>query len=111
MINTLSTFEEIVLVIGMMLVTFGVRYPLLALAGRVRIPDTVERALAYVPIAVLTAISVPIVLKPSGNWWIAPDNPYLAAAIAAMLIAGFTRHLLLTIVVGMLVFFAWRTLL
>ena len=109
--SELTTFEEIALVIGMMLVTFGVRYPLLALAGRVRIPETVEKALAYVPVAVLTAISVPIVMKPSGAWWIAPDNPYLAASIAAILVAAFTRHLLLTIVLGMLVFFAWRLLL
>ena len=99
------------LVVGMMLVTFGVRYPLLALAGRVRIPASLERALAYVPVAVLTAISVPLVLKPSGDWWLAPGNPYLVASVVAILVAAFTRNLLLTIVIGMLIFFACRALL
>lgn len=109
-LTALTGLEEALLIIGMMAVTFGVRYPLLALAGKVRIPPAIERALTYVPVAVLTAISVPIVLKPSGDWWLAYNNPYLAASIVAILVAGFTRHLLLTIVLGMVTFFVWRVL-
>ncbi|MEL6149567.1 MAG: AzlD domain-containing protein, partial [Chloroflexota bacterium] len=51
--------EEFWLVLGMTAVTFGVRYPSLALVGRMQLPDSVIRALRYVPVAVLTAIIVP----------------------------------------------------
>ena len=58
--NVFSPSEEVVLIVGMMLVTYLARYPLMALAGKVSLPEPVERALTYVPVAVLTAISVPM---------------------------------------------------
>jgi len=106
-----SSTEEIIMIAGMMLVTFGVRYPLIALAGRVRIPPAIARALNYVPVAVLTAISVPLVLKPEGSWALGFDNAYLVGSVVAVLIAWFSRNLLLTILGGMLVFFFWRLVL
>lgn len=103
---------EIYLVGGMALVTFLIRYGLYALGERVRFPHWLERSLAYVPPAVLTAIIVPAVLLPNGetielSW----QNAYLVGAIAACLIAWFGRNLLLTIGGGMLVFLLWQALL
>jgi branched-subunit amino acid transport protein len=46
------------LVAAMALVTFVIRYALLALGGRVRLSPDLMRALAYVPPVVLTAIVV-----------------------------------------------------
>ncbi len=103
--------KEFVLIVFMMLVTFGVRYPVLALVGRVNLPYSVQRALKFVPVAVLSALSAPIVLTNDGQWNVSFDNAYLAASIVAILVAWKTRHLLLTIVVGMAVFAFWRVVL
>ena len=100
--------KEWLLIVFMMLVTFGVRYPVLAFVGRVNLPHSVQRALKFVPVAVLSALSAPIVLINDGHWNIAISNAYLAASVVAIIIAWKTRHLLLTIVVGMAVFVLWR---
>lgn len=100
--------EELLMVVGMMAVTFGVRYPVLALAGRVQLPPMLERALSFVPVAVLTAISVPIMLAPHGEVWMSIGNEYLIAGIVATMTAAFSRHLLLTILVGMGLFLLLR---
>lgn len=98
----LSTLSEVILISGMMAVTFAIRYTLYALAGKVRFAPWLERALAFVPPAVLTAIIVPAVLIPNGqqidlSW----HNPYLLGAIISIAIAYISRNLLLTIALGM----------
>jgi branched-subunit amino acid transport protein len=103
--------NEVLLIAGMALVTFGVRYPVLALFGKIPLPMSVLRALRYVPSAVLTAIIVPAILLPDGTaLQIGPNNPYLVAGIAAMLVAWRTKTLLPTIVVGMATLWIWRAL-
>ncbi|RRJ84430.1 AzlD domain-containing protein [Aestuariirhabdus litorea] len=96
--------KDLLLILGMVAATFPVRYTLFALAGRFQFPPAVADALRYVPPAVLTAIIVPAVLMPSGETWLTLDNPYLLGALIAVAVAWFSRHLLLTIVVGMCVF-------
>lgn len=102
--------EEFLLILGMTLVTFGVRYPLLAIVGRLELPERVLRALRYVPVAVLTAISVPAVLMPQGTVDLTLQNAYLIGGIVATLIAWKTRMLLPTIMIGMGVFLGLRVL-
>jgi len=102
--------NEFWLILGMMLVTFGVRYPVLALVGQIDLPDPVFRALKYVPVAVLTAIVVPAVLMPDDELTISLQNAEMIGAIAATLVAWRTRSLLWTIVIGMAAFYAWRML-
>ncbi len=104
------TTYEVLLVLGMMAVTFAVRYPVLVLVGRIRLPPSVLGALKFIPPAVLTAIIVPAVLVPEGQLAITYTNAYLVAGIVAGLLAWRTRNLLATIVVGMAVFLAWRWL-
>lgn len=100
--------NEWLLVGGMALVTFTIRYPLLALSGRIHMPDALVRALAFVPPVVLTAIVVPAVLLPGGETlWLSPSNPRLIRAIASVGIGLWRGNLLLTIVVGMSTFWAW----
>ncbi|GAB4511699.1 MAG: hypothetical protein OHK0046_10140 [Anaerolineae bacterium] len=99
------------MILGMMLVTFGVRYPVLALVGRLTLPEPVIRALRYVPVAVLTAIILPIMVAPENNTLdLSLNNAYLVAGVFAIVIAWWRKNLLLTIVLGMAVFLAWRTL-
>jgi branched-subunit amino acid transport protein len=67
--------------------------------------------LRYVPPAVLTAIVFPAVLMPEATLAITPTNARLIGAVAAFLVGIWQKNLLLTIVVGMVVFMAWQGLL
>ncbi|MEA5467864.1 AzlD domain-containing protein [Spirulina sp. 06S082] len=100
---------EFYLVLGMSLVTFGIRYTVLGASDRIKLPPIVIEALRYIPPAILTAIVVPEVLIPDGNTIeFNYTNARLVGAIAAIAIAYWRKNLLLTIVVGMLTFFAWQ---
>ena len=103
--------NEIILIVGMLIVTYIARYPLLVLVGRISLPDRVFRALRYVPVAVLTAISVPVVLLSDGQINLQASNAYLVGAIVAVIVSWRTKNLLLTIVLGMAVFLFWRLVL
>ncbi len=105
------TADEWAMILGMMAVTFGVRYLLFALAGRITIPPLMESALQYIPPAVLAAITVPAVLLPQGEWFLSWTNPYLIAALVATLTGILTRNLLATIAIGLAAFFAFQMLL
>ena len=102
------TTQEIILITGMMLVTFAARYPVMVLVGRIQLPERAFKALRYVPVAVLTAITVPAALMPQGRVDTSLSNAYLYGAIMAGLIAWRTKNLLLTISGGMVLFFLWR---
>lgn len=104
------TLNEALLIFGMFVVTFLARYPLLVLVGRIKLPDSVTRALRYVPVAVLTAICAPAVLMPKNELDLRPQNAALIAAVVSILIAWRTKNLLLTIGGGMGVFLLWRAL-
>mgnify|MGYP003634138820 CR=1 FL=1 len=107
----MSTFE-VVLIGGMALITFAIRYALFAVGHRVRFNPLVSRALTYVPVAVLSAIIAPAMLMPGeGGWQLTWHNAYLVGGLAAILISALTRNLLATIFGSMLVFFLWRWLL
>jgi len=106
--------NEVVLIGGMALVTFAVRYPVLALLGKIPMPEPIFRALKYVPPAVLTAIILPLVIlnKDKGNVLdLSFTNHYLIAGIVAALVAWRSKNLLLTIILGMLALWGWRWLL
>jgi branched-subunit amino acid transport protein len=101
--------NEVLLIAGMALVTFGARYPVLVLVGKMPLPQPVLRALKFVPPAVLTAIIAPAVLFPRGNQLsIHYTNEYLVAALISALVAWRSKNLLLTIVVGMAALLLWR---
>lgn len=104
------TQQEIILIIGMTIVTFAARYPLMVLVGKIELPEQAFKALRYVPVAVLTAIIVPAALMPEGTIDLKLGNAYLYASIVTVLIAWRTKNLLATITGGMLVFFLWRML-
>lgn len=84
------------------LMTYGIRLSFIALAGRWQPPQLFQRALRYVPPAVLSAIILPEMLVRDGQIFLSPLNPRLLAGLLAMLVAWRTRSTTLTIVVGML---------
>lgn len=88
------------LIVAMALVTLTERASFLILKDRLRLPKLVERALAYVPAAVIAALVAPLVFTPGGESFTAFDVRPLAAAAAAA-VAWFTRSVLGTLAVGM----------
>jgi branched-subunit amino acid transport protein len=100
------------LVLGMALINLAIRLPIFVLGDRIRFPPIVERALAYVPAAVLTAITVSTVLAPPGaetglDW----RNPFLLPALVTFGVSWSGRSLLTTICAGMAVYLLWRWML
>lgn len=102
------SMNEFWLILGMTAVTFLPRYVPMLVVGKIPLPDGLFRALRYVPVAVLTAISVPAALMPQGAVDFSLSNAYLYAAIASIFIAWRFQNLLATIGGGLLVFFVWR---
>ncbi len=101
--------DEIFMLAGMALVTFGIRYIMFPISGKFQFSDLFERALQYVPPAVLAAIIVPSVLMPTGKTLdINLSNPYLIGAIVACGVGWMFKNLLLTIVVSMIVFLGFQ---
>ncbi|WP_097459044.1 AzlD domain-containing protein [Mangrovitalea sediminis] len=92
------------LIAGMALLTFIPRYLPLRFAGRLQIPRELERALNYVPIAVLTAIVVQATLIQHGGIDASLHNHRLIAALCAFATALIWRRLFLTVVVGLATF-------
>jgi branched-subunit amino acid transport protein len=97
------------MIAGMAVITIFIKAVIFILGDRVVFPPLVKEALGFVPVTVLTAIIVPMVLAPHGKGielgW---RNPQLVAAIAAVIVCAATRRQLLTIVVGLAVFFGWQ---
>ncbi|MBI3739644.1 MAG: AzlD domain-containing protein [Chloroflexi bacterium] len=83
------------------LVTFGMRLSFIYLLGRFEVPETMRRALRFVPPAVLSAIVFPEVLMPSNKLDFGLDNHRFLAGVIAVLVAWRTKNTLLTILAGM----------
>ena len=101
--------NELYMIVGMVIVTFGLRYIMFPISGRFEFPDFFIKALKYVPPAVLAAIIAPSVLMPTGESIdITINNPYLIGGIAALIVGLIFKNLLLTIVLSMCVFFGFQ---
>ena len=85
------------------LLTFGMRYSFIYLLGRFEVPETMRRALRFVPPAVLSAIVIPELVIQSGQIDLSLSNFRLLAGLAAVLVAWKTKNTLLTILAGMVV--------
>ena len=91
----------LVLVLGG-LITFGMRFSLIYLFGRFHVPEALRKALHYVPPAVLSAIIFPELFIRNGTLNLSLDNYRLMAGLVAILVAWFTKSILITILAGML---------
>jgi branched-subunit amino acid transport protein len=90
-----------ILILAMSLVTFSARYSMIAILGRWKVPPDVTRALAYVPVAAFAAIAAPELVLRDGSFAIGLANPRLVAGIAAIVVALWSRNVLLTLAAGM----------
>jgi len=96
--------NEFLLILGMFVITFGIRFIMFAFAGKITFPIWMQQSLKFVPPAVLTAIIVPAVIMPHGEIAFNFNNIYLIAAVISVLISLITQSLLKTIFGGMLLF-------
>jgi len=93
------------------LITFGMRFSLIYLFGRFQVPETLRKALHYVPPAVLSAIIFPELFLTDGAWNLSLDNARLLAGLAAIAVAWFSKNTLITIIAGMAALFLLQWLL
>ncbi|CAG4906921.1 AzlD domain-containing protein [Paraburkholderia saeva] len=99
----------VLIILGMALITWLIRTTVFIVGDRLVFSPLVRTALGFVPVTVLTAIIVPMAVSPHGSGaeltW---RNPQLVGALAAVLVSALTRRPLLTIAVGLAVFFLWQ---
>ena len=93
------------------LITFAIRFSFIYLFGKFHIPETIRRALHYVPPAVLSAIVFPELFLHDGMLDLSLYNVRLLAGLAAIVVAWYSKNTLLTIVIGMLALFLFQWLL
>ena len=92
------------------LITFAMRFSLIYLFGRFEVPETIRKALHYVPSAVLSAIIFPELFLHDGSFNVSLENTRLPAGVIAILVAWFSRNTLITIIVGMAALFLLQLL-
>lgn len=89
----------IMLIVG--LLTFGIRLSFILILDRWTPPPIVERALRFVPVAVLSAIIAPELILPGGSLDISLGNERLLAGLVATVVAWYTKNIVWTILAGM----------
>ncbi len=84
--------------------TFLTRLSFIAAEGRFALPAWFRAMLPFVPVATLTAIIAPALLRPGGEWQVAVSNPRLVAGAVAIAVAAIRRNVFVTLTVGFSVF-------
>jgi branched-subunit amino acid transport protein len=87
------------------------RFSLIYAFGRLHVPETMRKALHYVPPAVLSAIVFPELFLRSGGFDVSLDNHRLLAGLFAVIVAWVSRNTLLTILAGMVALFVTQLVL
>ncbi|MGG6312807.1 AzlD domain-containing protein [Paenibacillus macerans] len=82
--------------------TYLLRAGSLVLGSRVKWSEPTKEWLSYVSPAVLGALIGPLLLLRDGEWMPLADNAMLFAAVPTMLIAWWSRRLLLPVAAGVL---------
>lgn len=99
------------LIVAMAAVTFALRSSFIVLQDRVRLPGWFRRGMAYVPAAVLAAITAPAFLQLGGELDLAVQAPRWAAGVVGALVALRTRHVVAVLAAGMLTLWGVQALL
>ncbi len=93
-----------IVMIAVGLLTFLTRLSFIAWLERIRLPDAFQRALRFVPTAVLSAIIAPEVVLRDHTLFLSIQNPRLLAALLATLAAYYTKNVVWSLLVGMVAF-------
>jgi branched-subunit amino acid transport protein len=98
-------------IVGMGIVTYAIRASMILLLGRIEVSPFIQRALRFVPPAVLAALIVPELLLPAGTLNLSLANPRLLAGAVAALIAWRVKNVFLAIAAGMLALWVFQAVL
>jgi branched-subunit amino acid transport protein len=104
-LGTMSPLSMWLVVIGMGLITFGLRLGSLVLGSRLPQTEALRDFLRFVPIAVLSAIIAIELLAPQGYAELSLATlPRLAGGLVSIVIAWRTRKVLPAVLGGMAIF-------
>ena len=95
--------------LGMGVATYLTRAPLLLILARRRLPDWLSRYFAALPIALLTALAVPLVVL-GRDGALAPGDPQVAGGILVAVLARWTGSLLVAVAGGVVLVAGLRAL-
>ncbi|MBT7075858.1 MAG: AzlD domain-containing protein [Anaerolineae bacterium] len=95
----MNSFWLTMIIVGIL--TFGIRLSFIVILDRWQPPHLIERALRFVPVAVLSAIIAPELILHSGTADFSFGNLRLIAGIVSIIVAWKTKSIIWTIVVGM----------
>jgi branched-subunit amino acid transport protein len=90
------------IIAGMGVITYAIRLSMIVISGQIQLGDSLQRALRYVPPAVLSAIILPEMMQPGGTLDLTLGNDRLLAGLIAMLVAWFTKNMIWTVAIGMI---------
>jgi branched-subunit amino acid transport protein len=102
--------ELLLTFVAMGVATYLTRAPLLVLLARRRLPGWLERYFGALPIALITALALPLILLAPGNGtpgWVTD----LPAAVVVAVLARRTGHLLVAVAGGVVLVAVLRALL
>jgi branched-subunit amino acid transport protein len=99
------------IILGMGAVTYAIRLSFIMLLGQVTVQPLIQRALRFVPPAVLSAIIFPELLQPGGALDLSLGNARLLAGALAALVVWRTKNVFLAIAVGMVALWTVQALL
>lgn len=97
------------IVLGMGVITFAIRLSMILMSGQITLGDELQRALRYVPPAVLSAIILPEIVQPGGTLDLSLGNERLLAGLLAIAVAWFTRNMIWTVITGMVALWLLQT--
>jgi branched-subunit amino acid transport protein len=98
------------IIIGMGVITYAIRLSMIVMSGQIQFGDHLQRALRFVPPAVLSAIILPEMVQPGGTLDISLGNERLLAGLIAIVVAWFTKNMIWTVAVGMIALWILQTI-
>ena len=100
----MSTPSYLILIVGMGLVTYLLRWLPLSILSRRRVPEWLTEWLDFIPVAILSALVLPLLVTSGEPRHLDLLRPELFVAVPAFLFALKTRSLGGTVIVGMILF-------
>lgn len=98
----METVNFIIMVVGMVIVTFIPRVLPLALLGKKELPEKVVLWLSFIPAAVLAALLAPSILLKDDSLYLSLENTALIAFFPTLLVAYKTKNIFYTVSGGLI---------
>lgn len=97
--------KYIIMIAGMVLVTFIPRFLPLVLLGKKELPEKAVLWLSYIPAAVLAALLAPAILLRDGSLYLNLENTALIAFFPTLLVAYKSKNIFYTVSGGLVFYF------